>query len=96
MAAINVETPEVHRRLRDHLELPYTLLSDDAIRRLPAAGFRADVDLTGQRQSFSNLELASVISASGRNEARSKPRACSFCSHWASFQSVLRPGTALA
>ncbi len=30
---------------------------DDAIRRLPAAGFRADVDLTGQRQSFSNLEL---------------------------------------
>ncbi len=30
---------------------------DDAIRRLPAAGFRADVDLTQERQAFSNLEL---------------------------------------
>ncbi|MDS1135695.1 AsmA family protein [Nitratireductor indicus] len=30
---------------------------DDAIRRLPAAGFSADVSLTGERQSFENLEL---------------------------------------
>ncbi|WP_315923803.1 AsmA family protein [Mesorhizobium sp. SP-1A] len=30
---------------------------DEAIRRLPAAGFRADVDMSDQRQSFSNLEL---------------------------------------
>lgn len=30
---------------------------DDAIRRLPAAGFRAKVDLTRQRQSFDDLEL---------------------------------------
>lgn len=30
---------------------------DDAIRRLPAAGFSADVDLTEERQVFSNLEL---------------------------------------
>ncbi len=30
---------------------------DDAIRKLPAAGFSADVDLTSQRQAFSNLEL---------------------------------------
>ncbi|TWH01068.1 AsmA-like protein [Mesorhizobium sp. J18] len=30
---------------------------DDAIRRLPAAGFSADVDITEERQVFSNLEL---------------------------------------
>lgn len=30
---------------------------DEAIRRLPAAGFRADVDMTEQRQSFNDLEL---------------------------------------
>ncbi|MDW6020713.1 AsmA family protein [Mesorhizobium sp. BAC0120] len=30
---------------------------DEAIRRLPAAGFNAKVDLTEQRQLFSNLEL---------------------------------------
>lgn len=30
---------------------------DEAIRRLPAAGFRAKVDLTQQRQVFSDLEL---------------------------------------
>ena len=30
---------------------------DDAIRRLPAAGFRADVDLGRERQRFDNLEL---------------------------------------
>jgi uncharacterized protein involved in outer membrane biogenesis len=30
---------------------------DEAIRRLPAAGFKADVDLTQERQSFRNLEL---------------------------------------
>lgn len=30
---------------------------DDAIRRLPAAGFKATVDLTDARQSFSDLEL---------------------------------------
>nr|WP_149757620.1 AsmA-like C-terminal region-containing protein [Mesorhizobium albiziae] len=30
---------------------------DDAIRRMPAAGFRADVDMTTQLQRFSNLEL---------------------------------------
>ncbi|TIP56179.1 MAG: AsmA family protein, partial [Mesorhizobium sp.] len=30
---------------------------DEAIRRLPAAGFKAKVDLTGNRQAFSELEL---------------------------------------
>jgi uncharacterized protein involved in outer membrane biogenesis len=30
---------------------------DDAIRRLPAAGFKAKVDLTRERQSFDDLEL---------------------------------------
>ncbi|RWP44403.1 MAG: AsmA family protein [Mesorhizobium sp.] len=30
---------------------------DEAIRRLPAAGFKAKVDLTGNRQAFSDLEL---------------------------------------
>ena len=30
---------------------------DEAIRRLPAAGFRAKVDLTRERQAFSDLEL---------------------------------------
>ncbi len=30
---------------------------DDAIRRIPAAGFRANVDLTTKRQHFSDLEL---------------------------------------
>ncbi|PWJ83967.1 AsmA-like protein [Pseudaminobacter salicylatoxidans] len=30
---------------------------DEAIRRLPAAGFSADVDMTENRQSFDNLEL---------------------------------------
>lgn len=30
---------------------------DDAIRRLPAAGFKADVDLNARQQRFSNLEL---------------------------------------
>ncbi|AZO67587.1 MULTISPECIES: AsmA family protein [unclassified Mesorhizobium] len=30
---------------------------DEAIRRLPAAGFKAKVDLTGKRQAFSDLEL---------------------------------------
>ncbi|MGB3537248.1 MAG: AsmA family protein [Mesorhizobium sp.] len=30
---------------------------DEAIRRLPAAGFKADVDLTDERQTFSDLEL---------------------------------------
>lgn len=41
---------------------------DDAIRRLPAAGFRADVDLTQERQAFSNLELG-LGSATFRGEA---------------------------
>ena len=41
---------------------------DDAIRKLPAAGFSADVDLTGQRQAFSNLELG-LGSATFRGEA---------------------------
>jgi len=41
---------------------------DDAIRRLPAAGFRADVDLTQERQAFSNLELG-LGSAAFRGEA---------------------------
>lgn len=41
---------------------------DDAIRRLPAAGFRADVDLTQQRQAFSNLELG-LGNATFRGEA---------------------------
>jgi uncharacterized protein involved in outer membrane biogenesis len=30
---------------------------DEAIRRLPAAGFQAKVDMTGERQKFSDLEL---------------------------------------
>lgn len=30
---------------------------DEAIRRLPAAGFKADVDLTDEHQTFSDLEL---------------------------------------
>lgn len=30
---------------------------DEAIRRLPAAGFKADVDITDKRQTFSDLEL---------------------------------------
>ena len=30
---------------------------DEAIRRLPAAGFKANVDMTGKRQTFSDLEL---------------------------------------
>ncbi len=30
---------------------------DDAIRRMPAAGFRANVEMTSKRQHFSNLEL---------------------------------------
>ncbi|RWF35221.1 MAG: hypothetical protein EOS66_34300, partial [Mesorhizobium sp.] len=30
---------------------------DEAIRRLPAAGFKAKVDLSENRQSFSDLEL---------------------------------------
>jgi uncharacterized protein involved in outer membrane biogenesis len=47
---------------------------DDAIRRLPAAGFRADVDLTQERQAFSNLELG-LGSATFRGEAeRRQPR----------------------
>ncbi|MEP9388653.1 AsmA-like C-terminal region-containing protein [Mesorhizobium sp. KR9-304] len=47
---------------------------DDAIRRLPAAGFRADVDLTQERQAFSNLELG-LGSASFRGKAeRRQPR----------------------
>jgi len=41
---------------------------DDAIRRLPAAGFRADVDLTQERQAFSNLELG-LGNATFRGEA---------------------------
>ncbi|HEY6630058.1 MAG TPA: AsmA family protein [Rhizobiaceae bacterium] len=47
---------------------------DDAIRRLPAAGFRADVDLTQERQAFSNLELG-LGGATFRGEAeRRQPR----------------------
>lgn len=47
---------------------------DEAIRRLPAAGFRADVDLTGRRQAFSNLELG-LGSATFRGEAeRRQPK----------------------
>ncbi len=47
---------------------------DDAIRRLPAAGFRADVDLTQERQAFSNLELG-LGNATFRGEAeRRQPR----------------------
>lgn len=30
---------------------------DEAIRRLPAAGFKASVEMTDQRQTFSDLEL---------------------------------------
>src|SRR5690606_38482826 len=30
---------------------------DEAIRRLPAAGFKAKVEMTDQRQTFSDLEL---------------------------------------
>jgi len=47
---------------------------DEAIRRLPAAGFRADVHLTAQRQAFSNLELG-LGSATFRGEAeRRQPK----------------------
>ncbi|MCX7303393.1 MAG: AsmA family protein, partial [Hyphomicrobiales bacterium] len=47
---------------------------DEAIRRLPAAGFRADVDLTRERQKFSNLELG-LGSATFRGEAeRRQPK----------------------
>jgi uncharacterized protein involved in outer membrane biogenesis len=41
---------------------------DDAIRRLPAAGFRADVELTRERQAFRNLELG-LGGATFRGEA---------------------------
>ena len=41
---------------------------DDAIRRLPAAGFRAKVDLTQERQAFSDLELG-LGNATFRGEA---------------------------
>ena len=41
---------------------------DDAIRRLPAAGFRARVDLTQRRQAFSDLELG-LGNATFRGEA---------------------------
>ena len=41
---------------------------DDAIRRLPAAGFRAKVDLTQRRQAFSDLELG-LGNATFRGEA---------------------------
>ena len=44
---------------------------DDAIRRLPAAGFHADVDLTERRQTFSNLELQ-LGDATFRGEAESR------------------------
>lgn len=43
---------------------------DDAIRRLPAAGFQAKVDLTRDRQVFDNLELA-LGSATFRGKAES-------------------------
>jgi uncharacterized protein involved in outer membrane biogenesis len=44
---------------------------DDAIRRLPAAGFQARVDLTAERQIFSDLELA-LGPATFRGEADSR------------------------
>ena len=44
---------------------------DDAIRRLPAAGFRARVDLTRERQSFADLELG-LGDATFRGEAESR------------------------
>jgi len=47
---------------------------DDAIRRLPAAGFSADVDMTEARQTFKNLEL--ILGAAkfvGQIEARQPP-----------------------
>ncbi|RWH76136.1 MAG: AsmA family protein [Mesorhizobium sp.] len=50
---------------------------DEAIRRLPAAGFKAKVDLTGNRQAFSDLELvlgkakfSGRIDSSQRDDAR--------------------------
>ncbi len=43
---------------------------DDAIRRLPAAGFRAKVDVTRERQSFADLELG-LGNAIFRGEAES-------------------------
>ena len=47
---------------------------DDAIRRLPAAGFRAKVDVTSERQSFADLELG-LGNATFRGEAESlQPR----------------------
>lgn len=51
---------------------------DDAVRRLPAAGFSANVDMTRSRQKFSNLELmlggtkfAGTIEAAQPSDARS-------------------------
>jgi uncharacterized protein involved in outer membrane biogenesis len=51
---------------------------DDAVRRLPAAGFSANVDLTRSRQKFSDLELvlggakfAGTIEAAQPGDARS-------------------------
>lgn len=44
---------------------------DDAIRRLPAAGFRAKVDLTEERQSFDDLELV-LGKATFRGQAESR------------------------
>ncbi|MEP9371784.1 AsmA-like C-terminal region-containing protein [Mesorhizobium sp. KR1-2] len=44
---------------------------DEAIRRLPAAGFKADVDMTEQRQSFDHLELVlGKAKFSGRIDSR--------------------------
>ena len=52
---------------------------DEAIRRLPAAGFKAKVDLTEERQAFSDLELdprqgeVSAARSSSRQPDDAKP-----------------------
>lgn len=47
---------------------------DEAIRRLPAAGFKATVDMTGQRQKFNDLELVlGDAKFRGRIDSRQPP-----------------------
>jgi len=46
---------------------------DEPIRRLPSAGFQANVDLTQQRQSFTDLELALGSVVFRGQAARSQP-----------------------